>query len=217
LGDQLWGVYHKGVVVIKGTKKEIEEFALKLKGMADDVAKKYLDDLAESLRFGKFSLASSLRLLEEAANEALRLWPNALKRPGAVAILEGRIGGKVRQIIKYSTGGQGLKIADLFKKYHPLVKEWIEQLPKEIRFKGTRGKCGENFTISEWLYEIEKSKGIKQGALTLEQARAEMEGVVSKAKSIQNKKLPNIVQGLDKKACQYCNPLLKHFNIKEVL
>jgi hypothetical protein len=49
LGDQLWGVYHKGVVVVKGTKKEIEEFAVKLKGMADDVAKKYLDDLVEDI------------------------------------------------------------------------------------------------------------------------------------------------------------------------
>jgi NurA-like 5'-3' nuclease len=128
-----------------------------------------------------------------------------------------RIGGKVRQIIKYSTGGQGLKVADLLKKYHPLVKEWIEQLPKEIRFKGTRGKCGENFTISEWLYEIEKSKGIKQGTLTLEQARVEMEGVVSKAKRIKNNDADNLIQGLNKEACKYCNPMLKHFNIKEVL
>jgi hypothetical protein len=53
LGDQLWGVYHKGVVVVKGTKKEIEEFAEKLKGMSDDVAKKYLDDLFEAKRFIK--------------------------------------------------------------------------------------------------------------------------------------------------------------------
>lgn len=90
-------------------------------------------------------------------------------------------------------------------------------LPKEIRFKGTRGKCGENFTISEWLYEIEKSKGIKQGTLTLEQARVELDGVVSKAKRIQNLDKPSLIQGLDKKVCKYCNPLLKHFNIKEVL
>jgi Xanthomonas XOO_2897-like deaminase len=53
LGDQLWGVYHKGVVLIKGTKAEIEAFATKLKGMADDVAKKYLDDLFEAKRFIK--------------------------------------------------------------------------------------------------------------------------------------------------------------------
>ena len=48
IGDQLWGVYHKGVVVIKGTKKEIEAFAEKLKGMTDEVAEKYLDDLVET-------------------------------------------------------------------------------------------------------------------------------------------------------------------------
>ena len=53
LGDQLWGVYHKGVVVIKGTKKEIEAFAEKLKGMTEGAAKKYLDDLFEAKRFIK--------------------------------------------------------------------------------------------------------------------------------------------------------------------
>jgi The BURPS668_1122 family of deaminases len=42
-------VYHKGVVAIKGTKKEIEEFAEKLKGMTDDAVEKYLDDLLEDI------------------------------------------------------------------------------------------------------------------------------------------------------------------------
>jgi YwqJ-like deaminase len=155
-------------------------------------------------------------VLSKYADDALTKFPDANLRPGAVAILEGEIDGKLYQLVEYSVGGQGLKPSDLLKKYHPLVKEWIEKVPRELQFRGSRGKCGENFTISEWLYQVEKSKGIKQGKISLKQAQESFEGVVSKAKRIQNKDKPFIIQGLDKKACDYCNPMLEHFNIKEI-
>lgn len=186
-------------VLIKQDKKAPKRKAIRPKAEVSKVFKKTKD---------------MSKVLSDYADDALILYPEAEFRPGAVAILEGKINGRIYQLVEYS-GSRGLKANELSKKYHPLVKEWIESVPKNVRFKGTRGKCGENFTISEWLYEVERLKGIKQGKITIEQARKEFEGVVSKAMRIQNKDADNLLQGIDKPACGYCNPMLEHFNIQE--
>ena len=61
----------------------------------------------------------------------------------------------------------------------------------------------------KWLWEIDS-----KGSFSINRARKEFEGVVSQARNI-NKKY-KIIHNKPKKACDSCNPLLKHFNIIEV-
>jgi YwqJ-like deaminase len=203
-GEKLYEVYHKGITVLKGSKKEVEELAEKLKGMGEEAAEKYLDDLFEA----------SLKLIEEAIGILKRMADEALnwvakKRPTACSVLEGQ--GK--RLFNYSFKqklGPGIFPEDL----HHLVKEWLEIMWKEYK-NGLRelpqhhGKCAEVINISDWLKSIDIT-----GKMSITEARKSFEGVVSQAKEISKIASDH---NKYKRACGSCNLLLKIFNIKEII
>ena len=175
---------------------------------------KYLDDLIRKTRKSYKLSAKGLKELKKFADEALKKWSNPNSRPGATAILEGMINGKLIRVTDYSAAG--LSKSERFEKYHPLVLDWLNRSPEKLLGRGTYGKCAENFTISSWLYEAEKALSINRGRISLEEARDLFDGVVSKAMGISKRKIDNLVQGLDKKACYHCKPMLEYFNITEI-
>lgn len=93
-----------------------------------------------------------------------------------------------------------------------LVNNWLNEIADNaLKSRRTHGKCAEPAAISKWLWEIDP-----KGKMKIEQARKELEGVVSKAVKIKGKKVRSIEHGKHKKACDSCNPLLEYFNITEV-
>lgn len=155
------------------------------------------------------------KLLNNKLDDALRKWKNPVNRPGVVAILEGKINGKIVTITGYTS--KGLTKAQIRARRHPLVDEWLEFLaPSKLRKRPTHGKCAEPINISEWIFEVEKALNMKKGSMKIEQARKIFSEVASKAISIQNGNAHQFINGLDKVACRSCNPLLKYFNIAEI-
>nr|WP_294939063.1 YwqJ-related putative deaminase [uncultured Flavobacterium sp.] len=182
----------------KGFKQFLENL---FRSKADDVAQgegKMLDEL--------FRLSDEAEIiLKKYADNAMAYAKN--ERPAVVAILE----RKGKRILAYSNKS-GLKSGDLPEGFHPLVKEWLEKTSDiKLRMRPQHGKCAEPAAISKWLWEIDP-----KGKMKIKQARKEFEGVVSKAMSIKSSSFKAVQHGKPKEACKSCNPLLKHFNIKEI-
>lgn len=54
VSDDIYALIKDGKEIFRGTKKEVEAIADKLKGMSDDVAKKYLDELIETKKLDDY-------------------------------------------------------------------------------------------------------------------------------------------------------------------
>lgn len=74
-----------------------------------------------------------------------------------------------------------------------------------------KDSCGSE----EFLFEAEKQLGMKANSMKIEQAREILSKTKSRALRIDNLKEP-LVQGLPKKVCASCNPMLHYFKIKEI-
>ena len=78
LEEGKYALMKDGKEIFRGTQKEVEELAEKLKGMSDEAAEKYLDDLAESIKSikeGKLPSKAN-RKLRKLADEFLASIPN---------------------------------------------------------------------------------------------------------------------------------------------
>ncbi len=202
--------------LLEGSEEAIVAFSKRIdeirRSSGSKGVKKHLDDVASGAKHALGLSKRALRILDDLINDALRI--HADKRPGVGAVLEGNLNGSNTIIKNYS--GRGLTKAQRRGKMHPLVLEWLDNAPEILRKRSTHGNCAENFNISDWLFEAERKMKMKKGSLKIEQARSVFEGVVSKAKAIENNNVDKLVHGLHKSACHSCNPMLKHFNITEV-
>ncbi|SIQ27178.1 YwqJ-related putative deaminase [Chryseobacterium sp. RU33C] len=153
-------------------------------------------------------------LLRQYADEALTKWKDPFTRPGAVGVLEGEINGKVYQTVSYSS--KGIARSKIIGRRHKLVQEWLTEIADPaIKSRRNHGMCAEPVCISEFLFEAEKQLGMKANSMKIEQAREILSKTKSRALRIDNLKEP-LVQGLPKKACASCNPMLHYFKIKEI-
>ncbi|NJM78982.1 MAG: hypothetical protein HC854_03955 [Flavobacterium sp.] len=153
--------------------------------------------------------------LDDFVNNSLIEWKIVEQRPGATAILEGTLEGKIIQITNYTT--KGLSKSQIRAQRHKLVDDWLENIASSIlKNRRNHGRCVEPVNISEWLFKAEKALGIQKNSMKIEQARALFSDVISKAKRIHNSTESQLAHGLNKSACDSCNPLLEYFNIKEI-
>ncbi|THV56522.1 YwqJ-related putative deaminase [Chryseobacterium candidae] len=153
-------------------------------------------------------------LLRQYADDALTKWKDPFTRPGAVGVLEGEINGKVYQTVSYSS--KGIARSKIIGRRHKLVQEWLTEIADPaIKSRRNHGMCAEPVCISEFLFEAEKQLGMKANSMKIEQAREILSKTKSRALRIDNLKEP-LVQGLPKKACASCNPMLHYFKIKEI-
>ncbi|WGH74657.1 YwqJ-related putative deaminase [Tenacibaculum tangerinum] len=216
IGDNVYALVKDGKELFRGTKKEVEEFS-KLLDKIDEkkqnkLIKRVLQKAKKSIKISKQGLLK----LDIFVDEALQIHID--RRPGAAAILEGTINGKLKTIVSYSS--KGLSRKEIRNSRHKLVDEWLEVIAKskypKIYKRKNHGRCAEPNNISEWLFQVEKSLGIKNNSISIEQARVAFADVVSKAKRIYNSEKSKLAHGLHKSACDSCNPLLEYFNIKEI-
>lgn len=160
----------------------------------------------------KNALANTLKLSDEAEALLKKYADNAVlgytkqKRPTVISVLEGN--GK--RTFAYSNKAK-LAANEIPKGLHPLVKKWLNEADEVIQQIPHHGKCAEPSAISKWLWEVDP-----KGKMTIEQAKKQFDGVVSKAVNIESKKVKRIQHGTHKIACDSCNPLLEFFNITEV-
>lgn len=152
------------------------------------------------------SLAKLISMADDAKKISKR------KRPSVCGVLE----GKGQTIFNYSLKEK--LPAGVFPEYkHKLVEQWVKDmwekhLRGEIKLPEHHGKCAEVMNIDEYLFKIDP-----QSKFTLDQARKEFEGFVSHTRQIGDNPKINIKHGDYKRACDSCNPLLKHFNIDEYI
>lgn len=180
---------------------EIEELAIKRKKRSKD----------QNVFLKKFDIDI---LLKKYADEALTMWKTFNSRPGAVAILEGQINGKIYQIVNYTS--KGMTKTQIVGRRHKLVQEWLTEIADEsLRKRPTHGKCAEPICISDFLFEVEDQLGLKANSLKIDQAREILSKSKIKTVRINNIKEP-LIQGLSKKACATCDPMLKYFYITEI-
>ncbi|MBL7789579.1 MAG: hypothetical protein JNL75_07070, partial [Chitinophagales bacterium] len=191
--------------ITKNAKQFFEDFKQWLDELIVAVKKK-LGLVDEVLKISD----ESLHFLKTMADDALKL--PTKERPKACGVLEG-----IETVFNYSYKKKlpaGVFPDDL----HPLVDKWVREM-WELHIKGKlrlpehHGKCAEVMNISQYLKKIDP-----KGKMTIEEARKALEGFVSHAKQITDDiRKGEIVlkHGEYKKACNSCNPQLKHFNIKE--
>ena len=196
--------------MIDQIKKGAKNFAAYVKKIIDDFFK-WLEDLfksgkADEVFEGIIKLSDEAEiLLKKYADNAI-LGYTKLQRPTVVSVLEGN--GK--RVFAYSNKAK-LAANEIPKGLHPLVKKWLKEADEVIQQRPQHGKCAEPSAISKWLWEFDPN-----GKMTIEQARKQFDGVVSKAINIESKKIKRIQHGTYKEACKSCNPLLEFFNITEV-
>ncbi len=168
-------------------------------------AKRETRELAKETEKLARRLKRHLQLLDKMADEAL-LWTSK-RRPKACAFLE----GKGKTVYNYSFK-QKLPAGVFPKDLHPLVDDWVKDMWKKQQhlLPNHHGKCAEVLNISDWLKQIDP-----KGKMTMGQAREAFEGVISHAKEIGSNTKIGSKHADYKKACDSCDPLLKHFNIKE--
>jgi flagellin-specific chaperone FliS len=202
--------------LLEGSEEAMAAFSKRIdeirKSAGSKGIRKHLDEVAAGTKHALGLSKKALRILDDLINDALRI--SADKRPGVGAVLEGNLNGANTIIKNYS--GRGLTKAQRRGKMHPLVLEWLDNAPEILRKRPTHGNCAETFNISDWLFEAERKLKMKKGSMKIDQARNIFDGVVSKAKAIENNNVDRLVHGLHKSACHSCNPMLKHFNITEV-
>lgn len=202
--------------LLEGSEEAMVAFSKRIdeirKSSGSKGVKKHLDDVASGAKHALGLSKKALRILDDLINDAMRI--HADKRPGVGAVLEGNLNGSNAIIKNYS--GRGLTKAQRRGKMHPLVLEWLDNAPEILRKRPTHGNCAETFNISDWLFEAERKMKMKKGSMKIDKARSVFDGVVSKAKAIENNNVDKLVHGLHKNACPSCNPMLKHFNITEV-
>ncbi|VXB83039.1 hypothetical protein FLAVO9AF_290095 [Flavobacterium sp. 9AF] len=189
----------------------MEAIADKLKGMSDDVARKYLDDLEEavkSIRKGELPKATNQRL-KELADEFLESIPRMKDKKGAVCAIQFK--GEVFYGRSFKGFNKG-KFPDL----HPILDKWIKNKWLEME-KGIvsevihHGKCAEVDALNQLLYSLEN----QFGKLNLDKAKNLLnKNAISKALDV-NKDINR--HGIFKEACKSCNPMLEYFNIIEDL
>ena len=216
VGDNLYALVKDGKELFRGTKKEIDELSKLLDRIEEKKQHKFIDRVLEKAKKSIKISKQGLIRLDAFVDEALQIPID--NRPGAAAMLEGTINGKMKTIVGYSS--KGLRKKEIRNNRHKLVDEWLEiivkkEYPKIYRRKN-HGRCAEPVNISEWLFQVEKSLGIKKNSISIEQARAAFADVVSKAKRVHNSPKSKLAHGLHKSACDSCNPLLEYFNIREV-
>jgi hypothetical protein len=201
-------------VIFEGDRAAASRFIDDIEAREGDDIKRMLDDLTKKKRVPLQISKKAEQRLQEHVDNALSKWKNPSERPGAASVLEGIVNGKVIFVVSYTAKGMSKDMID--GKLHRLVKEWLDDIaPEVLRRRVTHGKCAENFTISDWLYQAESILNIKKGSMKIEQARALLKGAMAKTKSIDNVGEP-LLQGLNKAACPSCNGLLSHFNITEI-
>ncbi|WP_047788109.1 YwqJ-related putative deaminase [Tenacibaculum mesophilum] len=216
VGENLYALVKDGKELFRGTKKEIDELSKLLDRIEEKKQHKFIDRVLEKAKKSIKISKQGLIRLDAFVDEALQIPID--NRPGAAAILEGTINGKMKTIVSYSS--KGLRKKEIRNNRHKLVDEWLEiivkkEYPKIYRRKN-HGRCAEPVNISEWLFQVEKSLGIKKNSISIEQARVAFADVVSKAKRVHNSPKSKLAHGLHKSACDSCNPLLEYFNIREV-
>lgn len=216
VGENLYALVKDGKELFRGTKKEIDEFSKLLDRIEEKKQHKFIDRVLEKAKKSIKISKQGLIRLDAFVDEALQIPID--NRPGAAAILEGTINGKMKTIVSYSS--KGLRKKEIRNNRHKLVDEWLEiivkkEYPKIYRRKN-HGRCAEPVNISEWLFQVEKSLGIKKNSISIEQARVAFADVISKAKRVHNSPKSKLAHGLHKSACDSCNPLLEYFNIREV-
>jgi YwqJ-like deaminase len=218
VADMRYAIEYRGQRLLEGTEDTIVAFSKKLddirKSKGTNGARNWLDDVALDRRSVLRLSKKAEKLLDELVASALKRWPDPKKRPGAAGVLEGNLNGKQMQVVAYSA--KGISKGKRLEMTHKLVREWLNGAPESLKSRLTHGRCAENFTVSEWLFLAEKALGMKRNSMTIENAREVLEGVASLVKRIHNDKADKLVHGLNKSACDSCNPMLKYFNITEV-
>ncbi len=211
VSDDVYVLIKEGKEIFRGTKEEVEAIAKKLKGMSDDVAEKYLDDLEEAIKIirkGELPKATNQRL-KIFANEFLESIPRMKDRKGAVCAIQ------YKGEVFYGRSFKGLE-RGVFPDLHPLLDAWVRKRWKEMELgKVTRlwqhGKCAEVDALNQLLYSLEN----QFGKLNLDKVKNLLDkNAISKALDVsKNIKL----HGEFKEACKSCNPMLEYFNIIEDL
>lgn len=212
-GEGSYKLFVNGKEVVSGQLDYIREWLLPYMKLSKRARKEALDDLNDLSRLTSIS-KGALQALLKMADEALN-WQKG-KRPNVCAVLEVSSG---KTIFNYSVK-QGLKSGEFPKDLHPLVEKWVEDM-WELKESGRirdlpdhHGKCAEVINISHWLKAIDP-----KGKMSIIEARRAFRNVTSHARKIgQVKKRGRTITEHFSfwEACESCNPLLKHFNIKEV-
>jgi YwqJ-like deaminase len=212
IANTLYTINYKGQRLAEGTEEAIVAFAKKIDDIRNSKgnkeAEEWLDDVAKNRRAALSLSEEAAHLLEKYANDALTKWGRS-SRPGAVAVLEGKINGKTVRVINYS-GKSPFHINP-----HPVVEEWLSIQISFLKSRKTFGKCGEPANISEFLYMAEKELGIAEGKITMAEAKEILSGSVSQARAIKGRNHKPVEHNTFKEACNTCNTLLKDFGIKE--
>lgn len=206
-----YALIKEGKEIFRGTQKEVDEIAKTLKGMSDDAAEKYLDELAESIKSikeGKLPSKANKKL-KELADEFLASIPKSRDKKGAVCAIQ------YKGEVFYGRSFKGLNRGQ-FPDLHPLLDLWIKKRWKEMELGKVdrlwqHGKCAEVDALNQLFYNLEK----KYGKLNPDKVKELLEGnTISKALDI-NK--DTNIHGRFKEACKSCNPMLEHFGIIEDL
>ncbi|NVK08263.1 MAG: hypothetical protein HWD89_04375 [Tenacibaculum sp.] len=211
VGDNLYALVKDGKEFFRGAKKEIDELAEKLKKLGEADAKKYLDELEESLiaiKAKRLPNKTNLRL-QKYADEVVEAIQRSRDKKGAVCAIQ------YKGESFYGKSFKGYSREELPPMHH-LVEDYIKPIHKkmvsgQIDMFGQHGKCAEVDALSQLFYHLEKI----YGRLTLEKAKNLIENnTISKALEIHKK---SEIHGRFKEACKSCNPMLKYFEIIEDL
>ncbi|WP_281979503.1 YwqJ-related putative deaminase [Tenacibaculum mesophilum] len=211
VGENLYALVKDGKELFRGTKKEIDELAEKLKKLSEAEAKKYLGELEESLiaiKAKRLPNKTNLRL-QKYADEVVEAIQRSRDKKGAVCVIQ------YKGESFYGKSFKGYSREELPPMHH-LVEDYIKPIHKkmvsgQIDMFGQHGKCAEVDALSQLFYYLEKI----YGRLTLEKAKNLIENnTISKALEIHKK---SEIHGRFKEACKSCNPMLKYFEIIEDL
>ncbi len=122
VGDNLYALVREGKEVFRGSKKEVEELAEKLKGLDDAEAKKYLDDLSDSLfaiKAKKLPEKTSLRL-RKYADEVVQAIQRSKDKKGAVYAIQ------YKGEVFYGKSFKGFERGK-FPELHPILDDWVQK------------------------------------------------------------------------------------------
>jgi hypothetical protein len=205
-GERTFVALYEEAILARGTAKEVEEGLKPLAGKRGKGLGKALNSL---VRISDESIATLTRMADKALD-----FPKA-KKPNVCAVLEGPNG---ERFFNYSLKA-GLPEGVFPDGLHPLVRNWVDE--RWMSFKNGlaevgngHGKCAEVLNVSDFLKSIDP-----KGKMTIIEAQEALKGFKSHARKIDDLFVKKVLKEkhLDyKKACDSCNPFLKHFNINEV-
>lgn len=211
VGDNVYAVTKKGKEVFRGSKKEVEELAKKLKKLNNEEAKNYLDDLYYSLsaiKSKKLPEKTNI-ILRKYADEVIQAIQRSKDKKGAVCAIQ------YKGDVFYGKSFKGIERGK-FPELHPILNDWVQKRWAKmdegiIERLWQHGKCAEVDALNQLLHSLEK----RYGKLSLEKVRDLLDqNSISKALEIHKK---SEIHGNFKEACNSCYPMLEDFKIIEDL